>query len=248
MTFATGWIGHGWDAVTEAAKRTASALHLGAVAGRVLPDEAMLPRPVWVSTQIGESCTAHMGIRMMYAFDGVQCSPAVPWWAGRRYDNPDKPLQDVGISAAALLYALREHGAAPFDPELEPGPLEVPPTLQRIAAQKRNLDLVPIWGSGDEVVAAVCGALADGLPCGIAIQADEAYQKPTNGIVGPETDPNAGGHAVVLWGYRTAGGKRQFWSPGSWGTGWKGSISGCVWLDESRIAGASFVSFARGIS
>lgn len=184
---------------------------------------------------------------MMYAFDGVKRSAAIPWYYARAKDSNWGKIENVGVTAASGLAALRDYGAAPigFGPDV--GYFDEPPAIARQVAQKANLDLVPIWGTNDAVVAGVCAALADGLPCGIALQADDAYRHPVDGYVGPEVNPEAGGHAVVIWGYHSVGGKRRFISPGSWGTD-KFGINGVVELDESRVAGAEFACFARGVS
>jgi hypothetical protein len=73
--------------------------------------------------------------------------------------------------------------------------------------------------------------------------ADEAFKKPVNGRVGAEVDPEAGGHEVIIRGYREDG---DFWMVNSWGTGW--GLGGCAWIDPSRIAGSPSVVIAKGVS
>lgn len=225
----------------------ASVTHIGAALGRDLPDEAMIARPIWVTDQgATEACTAHMGIRAIYGLTGEKCSPAVPWWAARLCDRPGEPLQNVGVSMAAFLSGLGEHGAAPEGVGPEIGPLEDPPALARQLAQqgKRNLELVPVWGTGSMVLAAVRAALADGLPVGIALMADKEYREAKGGRVGPEMgNPDEDGmHEVVLWGFRSA----DFWHSGSWGLGY--GVAGCAWLDESRIANSPSIVIAKAVS
>lgn len=226
----------------------ACSARIGAAIGRSLPDESGVFRePYWTDQGTDESCTAHTGVKMLYALTGVKCSPAVPWWAARLVDSPRLPLANVGVSAYAFLRALREFGASPeTDPPVRVRYDEEPPALLRQRAQKMNLDVDPVWGTGDQVLAAMCAALDDGLPGGVVVAADAVYRHPVNGFVGPEVEEGHW-HEVPVWRYRKrSDGSLEFLSPGSWGPGL--GIDGCVWLHESRVSGSPSIVIGKGAS
>jgi hypothetical protein len=270
MTFGTGWIrGFDWDPGSD--RHHASEAHLRAAKDRIgtLADEGGVAdvQPwgtyePWVSNQRGdERCTMEMGRKWVYGLTGKRCSTWTGWWAGRLVDHPGQPMANVGISMNGLVEALRDTGLcplvgldeSPLCPEYFPAePTEedpyaaVPPSVFRDAAQGFNLDVVQVFAFGDDAVTGLVDALAQGLPCGTVLRADDAYAHPVNGIVGP---PSGGGgyHAINVDRYRfRADGRVEFRSPGSWDV--THGENGIVWLDQSRIEIAPFNGFARGVS
>lgn len=248
-----GWIkGRHWD--PELQRRSDD--HLGSL--QSVPDEGGVAAAPWVTDQgIRESCTAEMGIRMIYALTGVKCSSWIPWWAARLLDAPGQPLQNVGVSLDGFLQALRADGAA----RLEICPADypivntdgdpyagVPPMLARDEAQSFNLDLIQVFAYGERAIAGMVSALSRGKPAGTVVWADSEYRRPTivgsEAIVGPGT-ASGGRHAIPVWRYRRrADGFYEFLSPGSWGM--DHGVRGEVWLHQDRIANAPFNGFAEG--
>jgi len=232
----------------------ASRSHIGASLERASsrPDDGGVAiEPLHVDQNPRESCTAELGIGMIHGLTGIACSSEVPWWAARLHDAPSAPLRNVGVSFAGFLAAVQKHGACPLA-NYDPGHYvyqDEPPALARAGAQAFNLDVVPIWGTGEEVVLGMVDALSQGLPCGIALRADEVYRSPViaNGeaYVGPELG-DGGLHAVRIWRYRRVADGYEFLSPGSWGDGY--GVNGEVWLHQSRVSGSYFACFGRGVS
>jgi hypothetical protein len=250
--FGTGWL-RGLNPTRDLVH--ASEAHMAAAAERIgsRPDEGGLTlEPLHIDQNPhGESCTAELGIGLIHGLTGIACSSEVPWWAARLHDAPGAPLRNVGVSFAGFLSSVQRHGACPIA-NYDPGPYgykDEPPALARAAAQAFNLDVVPLWGTGDEVVTGMVDALSQGLPGGIALRADDVYQAPIidggEAYVGPELG-EGGLHAVRIWRYRRVADGFEFMSPGSWGDSW--GVSGASWLHQSRVSGAYFACFARGAS
>lgn len=251
MTFGTGWL-RGLNPTRDLVH--ASEAHIAAALERAgsMPDEVGLElEPLHLDQNPRESCTAELGIGMIHGLTGIACSSEIPWWAARLHDAPGAPLRNVGVSFAGFLDALRQHGACPLE-KYNPGHYgyqDEPPALARAAAQQLNLDVVPLWGTGAEVVTGMVDALSQGLPCGIALRADDVYRSPIiNGgeaYVGPELG-EGGLHAVRVWRARRVADGFEFFSPGSWGDGF--GVNGAVWLHQSRVSGAYFACFGRAVS
>jgi len=254
MTFGTGWLLDGglpWSLD----RHHASAAHLSAARERMgsLADAGGVERPALLINQgARESCTGEMGVQMIHALNGVACSSQVPWWGSRIRDARGAPLSNAGVSMRAFMWALENLGACPLsdcDPGQSYAPHEYPSADASRFAQKCNLDLVQLFAIGESVVTGIVDALAQGLPCGIALRADAAYGDPEirggEAFVGPEMGPG-GLHAVYVSRYRFRNGRVEFFSPGSWGSGF--GIDGAVWLDQSRVANSYFAGFARSVS
>lgn len=250
MSRGLGWV-RGLDPTEEL--REASAAHIGAAierAGAHGPQGGIGRAPLILDQGDSESCTAHLGVGAIYGLTGVVCSPYVAWWAGRVIDAGSEEIGNVGVSLHGFVRALREHGAPvwpAWNPESPGFSYNVrPPAMARLGAQRRNLDIVPIYATGSGAVTAMVDALAQGLPGGVVVEVDRGYENPgADGVVGPESGSSRGLHAVSVWRWRTVAGRVQFLSPGSWGRGY--AVDGCVWLDESRIAHSPFAGFSRGV-
>jgi hypothetical protein len=250
MTRGAGWVS-GLERTRDLV--AASDAHLrGAreLIGGIAP-EGGLTRELWNQDQASEeSCAPRYGCSAIYGLTGVKCAPYVPWWAARVADGGE-PVANVGVSVQAFVRSLSEHGAAlegewdssvpGFDPNARPS------ALARLAAQRRNLDIVPIFASGQDAVTAMAAALAQGLPGGLVVGLDDGYTRPaTTGVVGPESGSTDRKHMVALWRYRVVAGRIQFLSPGTWGPSF--GVHGAVWLDEDRVARSDFACFARSVS
>lgn len=263
MTFGTGWV-RGFDWTPD--RHHASTAHLAAAHDRVgtLADEGGVAEiqpwgtyiPWSTNQRTAERCTAELGRKMVYALTGKKCSTWTAWWAARLIDRPGLSLSNVGVSLGAFVEALRDTGMCPLvgldgqplcpeyypaEPTVTDSSAAVPPSVFRDAAQGFNLDVIQIFAYGQDAVIGMVDALAQGLPGGLVINADEAYAHPVNGYVGP---PSGGGgkHAIDIDRYRLrADGRVEFRSAGSWGTA-------PVWLDQSRVEVAPFVGFARSCS
>jgi hypothetical protein len=126
-----------------------------------------------------------------------------------------------------------------FDPPVQAGSAASNPTIQ---AQIHNADkrgrykitevdeLTPI----DPEVLAGDLAIGKDIWLGISVGVDAwtgpAVQK--TGVISDYTEED-GGHAVVLAGYRDAGGTRQFLIHNSWGASW--GQGGYAWISENMI-------------
>lgn len=247
-----GWIS-GLVETPELVAASAAHVEIALGSAPVRPLEGGIDLDPWVLDQGNEeSCVPQMAIGHIYGLTGRKCSPYVLWWAARVVDGGDpKKLRNVGVSVRALLRALRDHGACAWEtlPPHEGYDFNSePPAFARIAAQKNNLDVVPIWADGTDAIEAACEALDQKLPVGVVVNVDDAYSTPGfGGVVGLERGDVRGQHGVTAWRYRTADtGRREFLSPGSWGTTF--GDGGLTWLDESRIAHTPFLWFSRGVS
>jgi hypothetical protein len=85
---------------------------------------------------------------------------------------------------------------------------------------------------------ALCAlALDAGIPIWLGFFVDSAFEALRPGEVAQppnESDPNGGGHAVYLSGYRTAaGGSFEFRLENSWGSGW--CESGACWVSTAWL-------------
>lgn len=248
---ATGWIR---GLVPTFDRLDASKSHIAAALDRAssMPDEGGVAiEPLHLDQNPRESCTAELGIGMIHGLTGIACSSEIPWWAARLHDAPGAPLRNVGVSMGGFVEGLAKHGACPLS-RYNPGHYgyqDEPPALARAAAQAFNLDMVQLWGSGDEIVAGLVDALSQGLPGGIALRADDAYRNPElrggEAFVGDEIG-EGGLHAVRVWGFRRRPTGLEFRSPGSWGDSF--GANGEVWLPESRVRGSYFCSFGRAVS
>ncbi len=257
----TGWL-RGLDWTPD--RHHASSAHIAAAKDRVgsLGDEGGVAEiqawgvyEPWMTRQGGdERCTSEMGRKWAYALTGKRLSTWVSWWASRLIDRPGLPLANVGVSLEAFVEALRDTGECPLVgvegqplcPEYYPAaPTEedpyaaVPPSVFRDQAQSFNLDAIQLWTTGEDAVIGIVDALAQGLPCGLVLRADDAYATPVDGVVGP---PSGGGgyHAVDADRFRfRANGRVEVRSAGSWDDQIR-------WIDQSRIEVAPFCGFARG--
>jgi hypothetical protein len=252
MEHGTGWVG-GLEPTPELVRASAAHLEIALGGALVRGLEGGLERDPWVQTQgHEESCAPRMGIGHIYGLTGIKCSPYIPWWAARVSDAGSEDISNVGVSTHSFVRALREHGACDWEKWNSSSPgfdmNKKPPALARIGAQKHNLDMVPIYAFGTDAIEAACEALDHQFPVGVVVNVDDAYSIPGfGGVVGPERGKLKGQHGVTVWRYRTAdSGRREFLSPGSWGTNF--GDHGLTWLDESRIANTVFLCFSQGVS
>lgn len=250
MNHPTGWLP---DPPPTAELLGAGSGYVRELLGASLGDEGGLERAPWILSQEGESCTGHFGAQAIYGLTGEQASPYLPWFFARVHDHRTEDVPDTGCSVAAFTRALQEHGACsyehwhPLHPDFAlTGKLAKPPGLARVEAQKRNLDLLPLYGSGSEVVHGVCAALDRGQPVGIVVGVNEQFRN-AGVAIGPRERGVRANHIVTGWRYRVRGdGSREVLVVNSWGYGW--GSSGCTWLHESWIAAAEFLCAARGVS
>lgn len=207
----------------------------------------------WSLNQRGESCTGHFGAQSIYALTGRKCSPYLPWYFARVRDHGATSVPDTGCSVAAFTRALRMHGACSWDlwnpgtPGFSTtGEAARPPAAARVDAQRANLDIVPLYGSGSEVVQAVAAALDRGWPVGVVVHVDEAFSKAGGRLDALQRDAPAN-HIVTAFRHRLReDGAREFLLVNSWSASW--GENGCTWAHESWIAASSYLPVARGVS
>lgn len=232
------------------------AFHIGATAMASYPAEYDAPWPYWGMDQsIEESCTMRTGVGDIFALKGVKCDVYVPWADGRHYDNPGKPLANVGVSVDGLMHGLEKAGAArsdtPPDRGWRPGSPgfsinEEPPALVCADAVSMLLEIVPIYASGQAAIDQMCVALSSRLPGSLVMECDDGMWTPrADGYVPPESGSSRGSHRQRLRGYKFVDGKRCFICEGSWGP--KYGVNGVTFVDEARVAESAFISFTRRI-
>jgi len=258
VTRPTGWLP---DPAPSAELLGAGRAHVATLAASDLPDAGGIERAPWILSQTGESCTGHFGAQALHLLGAKQHSPYHPWAFARAYDagGVDR-IRDTGCSAGAFTRALREHGACSWD-DWHPGaenfaivPREddrfaaLPPALARLRAQRFNLDLMPLYGSGDELVRAVAAELHAGHPVGLVVHADAEFQRLRfEDEVPREPADGPGDHIGTLSRFRRWGdGSLRFLFTNSWGVTW--SSGGMAWLPESWVRASSLVISARGYS
>lgn len=97
-----------------------------------------------------------------------------------------------------------------------------------------------IMTNGDQRVADMQAALANGYPIILSIVVDDGVDKSRadNGwLIGEPFGDIRGNHMVTIIGYRTVGGRVDFQMINSWGTGW--GDGGRAWLTDARITDPS---------
>lgn len=266
-----GWVrGFGYDIK----RHRESDEFMGAVGLASVPDEGGVATvqpwgtyvPLVQDQSIRNSCTAEMGAGWVYCFTGIECSTWVPWVDARLLDSPGQKLRNVGVSLDGFVTALERGGMSPhrgedgsvlcaldYPPEETVGDpnAAIPPRLARDAAQGYNLDVVQLFTYGQQSVAGLVSALAQGYSGGAVISSDHAYRFPTmvNGeaFAGDDTHDGSGKHAIKFDRYRKrASGLYEFRNITSYG--YSHGINGQLWVPQSRIEEAPFVGFAKGCS
>jgi len=171
---------------------------------------------------------------------------------------PLPPLQDVGAELADVITVLGTLGVCPQAVPTTPdgrnydiwtandGPATPNVNNEPDAAQLEAAATTLVTGAyridngaptaSDQAAAAIVA----GFPLYAGFFVDSAFEAlGPNGVAGPpnENDPNGGGHAVFLAGYRTnAAGAREWLLVNSWGTGW--ANDGTVWCSTAWLAAA----------
>lgn len=89
--------------------------------------------------------------------------------------------------------------------------------------------------------------LASGRDVWVAMYTNDGWQNPPNGVVPDYELSNRGGHAVVLVGYRSIGGKAHFIMRNSWGSDWADAGYGYLSFDslEKNLISALVISLTR---
>jgi hypothetical protein len=246
--------GCGW--VPERAIRRVAG-RVGTIASRVgtllSPERGGIDRDPWILDQRStEACTGHNGAEFIYGLNGEQCSPWIPWTFGRLYDGATPlTLQNVGVRTSSMLAAFRKHGSCKWE-DWRPGVSgfsyhELPPALLRAEAQKFNIDAVPLYASGQALVALIVDALSRKLPCGLVVRVDKRFDAAKSDPVGPEDGGEIRGrHIITPWSFYRSGGSYVIECINSWGT--DHGDSGIVRLSAERVGQAPYASVARGVS
>lgn len=163
-------------------------------------------------------------------------------------DKRDK-LQDTGADLSDDAKALATWGIAPMrgptsdgrnsDVENDPPDNSFPePDASQISVAGSDLIAgeysIPVDADAPRLCAL---ALDSGIPIWLGFFCDTAFENLTPSDVAQppnEADPNGGGHAVVLAGYRTAAdGSYEFHLVNSWGAGW--CDNGTCWVSTAWL-------------
>lgn len=218
--------------------------------GVELPARGAIQRAPRVLRQRGESCTGHFGSYGVYGLTGELCSPYPAWLFALIFDQRTQTPVDRGVSAGAFVRALERHGAPPLkdwnpdDPATGWKLLEKPSGAARIRAQRRRLELTPVYGP--RVVEQVAAAILRGHPVGVVVGADEQLEHPVNGRVGPRANDTRANHIVTAWNYeRDENGEYSFGLL-SWGPHW--GVNGMAMVHESWIRSSELLLAATSIA
>jgi hypothetical protein len=248
----TGFVPAPAPTTEERARHIATAHTFGGGIG-ALPPAGSIPRAPWVLDQRGQSCFGHGYAQWGWGLWGEKLSPYFPWWWARSdsapadFDLKNDLLPDVGVTVPGLVHAAEKHGACSWDrwnPNTAGFDLgRMPNALSRMQAIHRKIDVVPIWDRGQAAMDQLIGAMAQGLPTGIVVHADDVFRNPHNGVVDLDPTHGAGDHFTTGWGWRTVNGKRQILDINSWGTSY--GAQGTAWFTEERINQSDFLCIAR---
>lgn len=222
---------------------------VAAAGGRtVVPVSMRLPMP-WALDQGGtSSCVAHalahaIGCREAYKGDPAPAAPSRLWmyyWS--RFEHGAQ-TQDAGTYMRTACDALRRLGA-PDEQYWDWRPLtrmHAQPGLAATshAAGRRNGSYYRITETGSARGKAIQLAIAQGRPVCFGVEVTDSFcewEGPDVIGVPSVSDPIAGGHAMMLHGYRSDGLGLQFRVQNSWGPAWRDG--GGAWLTEGFLQGA----------
>lgn len=207
-----------------------------------------IDEPLWYLNQRGQSCTGHFLARSAYWILGIKMSPYFPWTWGRIHDSGKENISDVGVSSRSIRTAARDHGLCAFDawdPDRD-RLHSIPNAIARGMAQNYLVDIKPIYDVGDALVNRLCDSLDLKQPGGIVVTADDAFNRPIDGMVGPPSSGSRGLHIVAAKHYRTrSDGRREIFIENSWSKNY--GIDGGAWLHPDRVGRAPFACYVKGI-
>ena len=147
----------------------------------------------------------------------------------------ERPLADDGRLCTDCLEVIASQGVAPFEgptadgrnSDVDPSNATSPATPAEVAAAASNLVNLgenSIDPNDPNVSDLVASCLAAGGIVYLGTQVGQAFEQLAGAMVAqpdPANDPNAGGHALDIVGYRTMpDGSRQFKVQNSWGESW----------------------------
>lgn len=156
-------------------------------------------------------------------------------------------LTDDGAQLADAIEAAAEFGVCPMGvqpsdgrySDCDPSSINDEPDMAKLEQAATTLvtgayRIDPAASTASDQIAA---ALMSGFPIYVGFYVDSAFENltPEQVATSPnEADPNGGGHAVYLSGYRTnAAGKREFRLTNSWGQSW--CDNGQCWVSEEWV-------------
>jgi hypothetical protein len=120
-------------------------------------------------------------------------------------------------------------GSASIDPELQADQARADAAARYRLAAIERLDSPP---NPDQIAAVLAGG--DDIWTSFNVNTDVwQYQSLRSGVIQDYTTTESTGHAVVLAGYRSVNGKRQFLIHNSWGENW--GDRGYAWISEDMV-------------
>jgi hypothetical protein len=149
-------------------------------------------------------------------------------------------LTDSGAELADAIEAGATYGICPMvwvPSDVTPDNITNEPNFEalEVAATRIVTGAYRIDPSDPSASDLMAAAIVAGYPIYAGFFVDSAFENlgPSDVAQVPnQSDPNGGGHAVFLAGYRTnAAGAREWLLVNSWGTGW--ANSGTVWCSEA---------------
>lgn len=224
-------------------------------------DLAIYQPPIYDQGPTG-SCTAHSGsgsVATAFSAAGMPLgfipSPDLLYKITRALERAHATpaghalpgLTDSGAELADVVAVLSRYGmksmSAPTpdgrqsDVTLDGVNLEPDLTALEMAGDHTIAGAYAIDTKASDASDVIAAALMSGIPVLVAFYVDSKFeQMGPNDVAGvpDESDPNGGGHAVYLSGYRTnAAGAREFRLTNSWGSAW--CDVGRCWVSEAFI-------------
>ncbi len=192
------------------------------------------------------SCTAHALAKCVEIATGYRASMRDIYFEAGDLEHD---TSDDGRELLDCLTVLRAFGAAPYAGPVEGRVSDVteanastPPYSPTLAARRRiDLGQATIDPHADNLSDLVVACLSLGAPIYLGTVIGDAFEVLAGATVAqpdPATDPDGGGHALALVGFRTMpDGSRQFRVQNSWGEAW--DDAGECWASLAWVASCS---------
>ena len=222
------------------ARRCAAPLHPAHAAALAAPLPAAADNSLHPDTDQGQtsSCTAHALIKAIEILTGYRGSMHVLYSLTGVYEG-ENPIADDGRQCTDCLAVVATQGVAPFEgptsdgrnSDIDASNACTPATAAEMAAAGAHLvglganSIDPADPNLSDLVAS---CIAAGGVVYLGTEVGQAFEQLNGATVAqpdPDpNDPNGGGHALIITGYRTMpDGSRQFRVQNSWGESWDDS-------------------------
>lgn len=203
---------------------------------------------------VGMGLARNVHVAAQFAKFGCANPGAMPYPSSQgiydlaREEEGTGPLVDEGSSPGLALQALLQDVGVPLERDWPIDPAKINTFLPvDVLAKSIAMKVTAAYAIDSQSTQRsddCAQALLANHAFTIAIQVGDAYEScssetPVTAI--PANVQSFGGHDIPIVGFKTVNGRRQWLSPGSWGTGW--GFGGWAWLDDSVITTASSADF-----